>query len=1046
MSGNKREMRVFISSTFRDMVLERDHLVKHAFPKLRQQCEARGVTWGEVDLRWGITNEQQAEGKVLPICLDEVERCRPFFIGILGERYGWVPLEIDEELVRKENWLAEHRERSVTELEILHGVLNNKEMQGKAFFYFRDPAWLESIPDDEISMYIEGPTDQEIEMMGIDRAEQRARERRVKLQDLKKKIENSSDTVTRIFSTPDELVEMVTEDMSRMIDELFPKDQTVDPFEMERIAHHAVSMQKSTVYVKRPLYFEQINRFIEGSESCLLISGASGTGKTSMVANWAGEYRQTHPNDNVLIHFIGSTPLSSDIENLLWRLLGDLRKWYDIHDEIPQNPAEYAQTLSRWLKRVSGKKRCVIILDSLNQLEDKPGVSSLTWLPMEIPSNVRLIVTSLEGQAFTELVKRNAQQLEIMPFTIESKKQMIEGFLRWCHKSLDPGSIQQMIESDHTDSPLYLKLLLEELRLEGKFESLKEQLTAFLKTESIPQLMLLILDRLERDYVGTDRNLVRDAFCYLWASRTGLSEAELLDLLGENGQPLASGIWSPLFYASRHLISMNSGRLVITHSYFRQAIEEKYLADFENQRRYRIQLAEYYGLETVSRWMLESPWQYAKAGEWIMLRDLLLEDNFLFYAYKQIEFEYYAYWVQIEKYTNITFLESLKKYIETPEQFKPQTLWQIAGILHYKMEAKKSIKLWAYLYHSMNDSPDRFRYLETILNYSSTLSSGNSEQIKLSLELMDEGMALAKELGLENRYHSMLMNKSLVFDRFGRIDESISMKLECEKYFRQSGHKEGLQATLANIMSVYFWRGDYDKAIKYGKESRKLSIETGNKWAVVNLDNSLGTIMIYANKLEEAEATLNEALETAREIGDDYHIQMIQQTRSMLFCNLERLEEALEASRESKEVCERIQFMQGLMSAYCNEGSILLSCERFEESLQSSFKAIEYSDIADPDGCRCVSFGNIAAAYIRKGDLDKGEEALATFRQLAIESQKPDSLAWAYMHLAELHLARKQYQEALKAIEEGVEHCSRYGLELIIDQSEILKDQIIEEM
>ncbi len=1046
MAENNREMRVFISSTFRDMINERDHLVKQAFPKLRQQCEARGVIWGEVDLRWGITSEQQAEGKVLPICLEEVERCRPFFIGILGERYGWVPLEIDEDLIRKETWLAEHRERSVTELEILHGVLNHKEMQGKAFFYFRDSAWLDSISDEERYKYLEGPTDHEIETLGIDRAEQRAQERRIKLQELKKKLEDSPGTVTRIFTSPDELVEMVTEDMSRIIDELFPKDQTVNPFEMERIAHHAVSVQKSTVYVKRPLYFEQMYRFIDGDESCLLISGASGTGKTSMVANWTEEYRQTYPDDNVFIHFIGSTPLSSDIENLLWRLLGDLKDWYNIPEGIPQNPAEYAQTLAKWLKQISDQQRCVIILDSLNQQEDKPGVSSLTWLPVEFPSNVRLIVTSLEGPAFTELLKRNAQQMEIMPFKADSKKLLIDSYLRWCHKSLDSESVQRLIESDHTDNPLYLKLLLEELRLEGKFESLTEQLTEFLKTESIPQLMLLILDRLERDYIGTDHNLVRDAFSYLWASRTGLSEVELLDLLGKDGQPLASGIWSPLSYASRHLISMNSGRLVITHNYFRQAIEEKYLTDFEEQRRYRLLLADYFGKTTVTRWMMETPWQYAKAGEWMMLRDLLLQDNFLFKACKQIEFEYYAYWVQIEKNTNITFLESLEKYIETPEQFEAQTLWQIAGILHYKMETKKSIKLWAYLYHSMKDSPDRFRYLETILNYSSTLSSGNSEQIKFSLELMDEGMALAKELGLENRYYSLLMNKSLVFDRLGRIDESIEMKHECEKYFRQSGHKEGLQATLANIMSVYFWRGDYDKAIIYGKESRKLSIETGNKWAVVNLDNSLGTIMIYANKLEEAEATLNEALETAREIGDDYHIQMIQQTRSMLFCNLERLEEALEANRESKEVCERIQFLQGLMSAYCNEGSILLSCERFEESLQSSFKAIEYSDIADPDGCRCVSFGNIAAAFIRKGDLDQGEEALARFRQLAIESQKPDSLAWAYMHLAELHFARKQYQEALEAIEEGVEHCSRYGLELIIDQSEILKDQIIEEM
>src|SRR5205809_6803556 len=113
-----RVIRVFVSSTFRDMQAERDVLIKKVFPQLRKRCESRGVTWGEVDLRWGITDEQAAEGQVLPICLAEIERSRPYFIGLLGERYGWVPEAVDQQLAEAEPWLVEHRERSVTELEI----------------------------------------------------------------------------------------------------------------------------------------------------------------------------------------------------------------------------------------------------------------------------------------------------------------------------------------------------------------------------------------------------------------------------------------------------------------------------------------------------------------------------------------------------------------------------------------------------------------------------------------------------------------------------------------------------------------------------------------------------------------------------------------------------------------------------------------------------------------------------------------------------------------------------------------------------------------
>jgi hypothetical protein len=136
--SSQRVIRVFVSSTFRDMQAERDELVKRIFPQLRKLCESRGVTWDAIDFRWGITDEQSAEGKVLPICLAEVARCRPYFIGLLGERYGWVP-EIPRALVEREPWLKEHCGASTTELEIRHGVLNHPARAEQAYFYFRSP-------------------------------------------------------------------------------------------------------------------------------------------------------------------------------------------------------------------------------------------------------------------------------------------------------------------------------------------------------------------------------------------------------------------------------------------------------------------------------------------------------------------------------------------------------------------------------------------------------------------------------------------------------------------------------------------------------------------------------------------------------------------------------------------------------------------------------------------------------------------------------------------------------------------------------------------
>ena len=80
-----REIRLFISSTFKDLEIERQLLVNNVFPKIRDFCRLRGVAFTEIDLRWGITDEEAKAYKVMKICLDEVDRCAnfpPFFIGL----------------------------------------------------------------------------------------------------------------------------------------------------------------------------------------------------------------------------------------------------------------------------------------------------------------------------------------------------------------------------------------------------------------------------------------------------------------------------------------------------------------------------------------------------------------------------------------------------------------------------------------------------------------------------------------------------------------------------------------------------------------------------------------------------------------------------------------------------------------------------------------------------------------------------------------------------------------------------------------------------
>ena len=66
------KLRVFISSTFRDVHTERDVLTRDVFPRLAAELNAYGVHLYPFDLRWGVTAAESQAGDALKVCLDEI--------------------------------------------------------------------------------------------------------------------------------------------------------------------------------------------------------------------------------------------------------------------------------------------------------------------------------------------------------------------------------------------------------------------------------------------------------------------------------------------------------------------------------------------------------------------------------------------------------------------------------------------------------------------------------------------------------------------------------------------------------------------------------------------------------------------------------------------------------------------------------------------------------------------------------------------------------------------------------------------------------------
>ena len=283
--SSSRTLRLFLSSTFRDFGEERDLLVRQVFPALRARLKDRFVELVDVDLRWGITVEQAERGEVLPICLAEIDRARPYFIGILGERYGWIPPSdgFAPDLIERQPWLKKHQGgKSVTELEILHGVLNNRRMKGRAFFYFRSPGYAKAKGGDYV------PASPE------DRSRQ---------QDLKRRIKASSYPVVG-YRDPESLAKRIERDLWKLLDAEFPATSVPDAFEREAMRHEAYATPRRRLYLGGERYQAQLASALESGEQRIVVEGASGGGKSALLANFFEGYRKRFSRHPVHEHYL----------------------------------------------------------------------------------------------------------------------------------------------------------------------------------------------------------------------------------------------------------------------------------------------------------------------------------------------------------------------------------------------------------------------------------------------------------------------------------------------------------------------------------------------------------------------------------------------------------------------------------------------------------------------------------------------------------------------------------------------------------------------
>ena len=653
---------IFISSTFNDMHAERDYLIKRVFPAVRAFCGGYKLNLLDVDLRWGITEEDASKNKrVVEICLSNLDRCRPFFIGLLGQRRGWVPgpRDISPETLSLFPGLSRYLGRnSITELELIHGILEplaeGEKRMRHAFLFRRDPSYLEDITDPAVlDIYDdrqaqpaaeppkkergffsrltrgisrkkpETEPEQERETLLLDQIIARAQgspdagqvtvapyhvtwdpsDRTPELSNVGGK-DLSAGRLTDFRVGEETLSDYLIRTLEQAIREEFPdhfqEQEAETPLQQELDRQETALFHASDLYIPRPAEEQKILDYFQGNASVpYLLSAAAGTGKTSLLAHLIRRMQEELQGEMPSAQQEGS-PAESGSYHLFYRLCGTSTESSSSSSAIESLCREMAAAglvdeeeiqmhrheillYFRSILEHTKQEPVRILLDAVDQWSEFDR-DLLEWIPETLPSHVKLLISlKTEGSEAQRksLSERGIPAQPLAAFSGEKeKRQLIRNYLAAFLKDVTEDQIRQLISMKGSDNPLYLKIILNELRLHGSFDTLFAQLGKNYGTtpaDAFGQLMSRLMDEQFTD-AGSSRTLTVYFLGLLACATEPLPFREMPPVLKESRR-LSDGMTEEqmldgLYIIARHLadfLMLDGGSTAYRYDSFRQA-------------------------------------------------------------------------------------------------------------------------------------------------------------------------------------------------------------------------------------------------------------------------------------------------------------------------------------------------------------------------------------------------------------------------------------------------------------------------------------------
>jgi tetratricopeptide (TPR) repeat protein len=609
-----RSRPVFITSTFRDMNAERDWLNKHVFPELRERLRQRFHHLETIDLRWGVesaseSGEQAREMLVLKVCLNEIVRSRPFLIGLLGDRYGWQPpAERMRAAAKEAGFVKDVAGKSVTELEILFGVLDSPEQRRRSWFYLREPLPYDEMPRELAARYSERHN-----------FDKDAAAKASLLDELKRRIEKELpgrthryradwDAEKRIVTGLQAWGNQVRDDLWGDLEaetEAFLRAAPTTWQGQDRWALGEVLEDRARGFVGRETITKElvelaISPASDEGEWGACVTGAAGAGKSGLFAHLYQELER--PEVLLLAHAAGISVQSTGVDRMLRRWVGELASSVDNDDPLDDasKPEDIEREFARLLGLASARRRVVVVIDALNQFEASTRGLHLTWLPKLWPTNARLIATAIPGAPSEALCARPRVRERPLPAIDEREAaEIVRGICQGYHRELNPRVVGALLARRRDDgklahgSPLWLELAVEELNLldADDFERADVEFAEVPPgAERMVRMLLRSVAALPADVAGAYGALfdrAKKLFGEPWSraflesvalSRGGWRESDLRILM-----PRLSGrAWDDLAFAAlrrilrAHVAQRGShAQWDFTHAHMREAVEQR---------------------------------------------------------------------------------------------------------------------------------------------------------------------------------------------------------------------------------------------------------------------------------------------------------------------------------------------------------------------------------------------------------------------------------------------------------------------------------------